>query len=153
MEDYKTCCCFGHRDVFVDITNELDNAVLMAIQNGCRVFMTGGNGGFDSRFAASVRKAKKQFPYISLELIKPYYSSGWNAQKEYYTELYDAIVVPDELSLVHYKSAITVCNRWMVDRSDMVIAYVHRDFGGAFTAVRYAQKKQKRIIHIANSSL
>ena len=142
MENYQVCCAFGHRDVITDITTALDAAVFTAVQKGCRVFMTGGNGDFDRQFALAVRRAKQHFPHIRLELIKPYFSNAWNTHKDDYSKLYDAIVVPDELSNVHYKSAITACNRFMVT----IIAYVHRDFGGAYTAVRYAQTMQKQII-------
>jgi len=111
--------------------------------------MTGGNGEFDGLFASAVRRAKSRFPHIQLELIKPYHLNDWNTRSRYYTELYDTLVVPDELANKHYKSAITACNRWMVDKADVVITYVHRDYGGAFAAMRYAQTKNKHIIPIA----
>lgn len=148
MRERKVCCCFGHRDVFEDISAKLDTSVVMAIEDGCTAFMTGGDGEFDKLFASAVRRAKKQHPYITLELIKPYFSNGWNTQKEYFASLYDEIVVPDELATTHFKGAITHRNRWMVDKADVIIAYVHRDFGGAYTAIEYAKKQNKQIFYI-----
>nr|WP_303024961.1 aminoglycoside 6-adenylyltransferase [Anaerotignum lactatifermentans] len=36
-------------------------------------------------------------------------------------------------------------NRWMVQQTDFVIAYVIRGEGGAYTAVEYARKKGKKV--------
>ena len=54
----KACCSFGHRNVFDNISEKLDNAVEAAIQQGCEVFYTGAMGEFDSLFSSAVRKAK-----------------------------------------------------------------------------------------------
>ena len=142
------CCCFGHRDVFKDITEKLDTSVARAIEDGCTTFMTGGDGEFDMMFASAVRRAKKNHPDITLKLIKPYFSNTWNTQQEYFTALYDEIIVPDELASIHFKGAITHRNRWMADKADVIIAYVHRDFGGAYTAIQYAKKQGKQIISV-----
>ncbi|MBR0425166.1 MAG: hypothetical protein IJK01_03485 [Clostridia bacterium] len=37
-------------------------------------------------------------------------------------------------------------NERMIDRSDVVIAYVSHSFGGAYQTLCYAQRKQKRIV-------
>lgn len=46
----KACCGFGHRNVFENISDRMDNAVESAIQQGCEVFYTGamGDGGKSS---------------------------------------------------------------------------------------------------------
>jgi hypothetical protein len=36
----------------------------------------------------------------------------------------------------------------MVDHSDIVIVALHRDFGGAAEAVRYAEKVGKKVVRI-----
>ena len=37
-------------------------------------------------------------------------------------------------------------NFWMVDKSEYVISYVYREFGGAYKTLKYAQKTGKNII-------
>ena len=37
-------------------------------------------------------------------------------------------------------------NQYMVDNSDIVIAYIRRDVGGAFKTFSYAKSKNKQII-------
>lgn len=51
--------------------------------------------------------------------------------------------------LAHFKRAHTVRNREMVDRSDLVIAYIIRKNGGTYQAVDYAEKIGKKVINLA----
>ena len=41
-------------------------------------------------------------------------------------------------------------NEWMVDQSDVVVAYVTHNWGGAAAMLRYAERKRKHIINIAS---
>lgn len=139
------CCGFGHRDVFQNIDKELCEAVQKAMEMGCNVFYTGAMGDFDRCFSSAVRKQGKK---IKLVCIKPYMSNELNTNKEYYNCMYDDIIIPDELAFVHYKSAITKRNRWMIDNSDVVIVYAIRNYGGAYDAMRYAERQNKTVVKI-----
>ena len=144
----KVCCGFGHREVFENISGHIEEAVFMAIKNGCETFYTGAMGQFDSLFSSAVRKAKKAYPHIKLICVKPYFTNDINTDRDYYASMYDDIIIPDELVGIHYKAAIKARNRWMIDNSDIVIVYTVRDYGGAHEARRYAEKKAKSIISI-----
>jgi hypothetical protein len=37
-----------------------------------------------------------------------------------------------------------------VFRADIVICYVKREYGGAFQAIKYAERKDKRVINLAD---
>ena len=149
-----TVCTFaGHREVYqANIADKLDEAISRIIKNDdCFRFLDGGMGDFDGMCSSAVRRAKRNYPnkQISLELILPYLTQELNENKSYYEISYDDVVVPIELAGVHYKSAITKRNRWMVEKSDWMIAFVYRDFGGAYTSLRYAEKKGLQIINLA----
>lgn len=151
-----TVCTFaGHREVYqANIANRLDEAIEQIIKTDDSVrFLVGGMGDFDGMCSSAVRRAKKKYPakQISLELVLPYLTQELNENKSYYETSYDDIIVPIELAGVHYKSAITKRNRWMVEKSNYLIAFVYRDFGGAFTTLRYAEKKGLQIINLAES--
>lgn len=148
----KTCCGFGHRQVFANLTEKLDTAVESAISDGIRTFLTGGMGDFDQAFIGAVYRAKNRHPKegIKLILVKPYFSNELNTNREYYETAYDDVLIPEEVMGVHYKSAITVRNKWMADESDLVIAYVNKN-GGAQTAVKYAIKQGKTVINLADA--
>lgn len=142
----KACCCFGHREVYENITEQLDKAVLEAAEQGCIIFYTGAMGRFDSLFSSSVRKAKRSYPNIKLICVKPYMTKEINENGDYLYSLYDDIIIPTELADIHPKSAIPKRNRLLVDWSDIVIGYIKRQYGGAYTAIRYARSIKKEVI-------
>ena len=105
-------------------------------------------GDFDSLFSSAVRSAKKVYPHIKLIGVKPYFTNDINTDKDYYAALYDDIIIPDELAGIHPKAAIKARNRWMINNSDIVLIYTVRNYGGAYEANRYAERKNKAIIII-----
>lgn len=149
-----TSCTFaGHREVYqLKIDEEIENAIDNLLQTDSEfVFYTGGMGDFDNKCASAVRAAKRKYPNkeIRLALVLPYMSNRLNTDKDYYQYYYDEIIIPAELAGVYYKAAITMRNRWLVDRVDCVIAYVNRDYGGALETVKYARKQGKPVINLA----
>ena len=142
----RACCAFGHREVYENITEQLDKAVLEAAAQGCVIFYTGAMGRFDSLFASAVRKAKRNYPNIKLICVKPYMTKEINENGDYLYSLYDDIIIPTELADIHPKSAIPKRNRLLVDWSDIVIGYIKRQYGGAYTAIRYARSIKKEVI-------
>ena len=143
MELLKACCGFGHREVFANITEQLDKAVLKAAEQGCIIFYTGAMGDFDSLFSSAVRKAKRNYPNIKLICVKPYMTKEINESGDYLYSLYDDIIIPTELADIHPKSAIIKRNRLLVDWSEIVIGYIKRQYGGAYTALKYARSQRK----------
>ena len=144
MEKY--CCGFGHRFWSYDKQNIEKIVRNLVEQEGVGVFMTGGMGDFDAAFSSAVRSIKVKHKEIRLWLIKPYFSNELNTDQEYYRQMYDEVIIPMELADVHYKAAIGQRNRWMINKCDYVISGVVRDFGGAYTAIKYAEKQGKILI-------
>ena len=144
----KACCGFGHRNVFENIEDKVYAAVMNAANQDCEVFYTGAMGEFDSLFLSAVRKTKKVYPNIKLICVKPYFTNDINTDRDYYAALYDDIIIPDELAGIHPKAAIKARNRWMIDNSDIVLIYTVRNYGGAYEAKRYAERKGKVIFFI-----
>lgn len=144
----KACCGFGHRIVFENISGKLDKAIEGAVSQGCKIFYTGAMGEFDNLFSSAVRKAKKAYLHIKLICVKPYFTNDINTNREYYTALYDDIIIPDELAGIHPKAAIKARNRWIIDNSDITLIYTTRNYGGAYDANKYAEKQLKQIIKI-----
>ncbi|MEE1043106.1 MAG: hypothetical protein UH854_03985 [Clostridia bacterium] len=131
----------GHRKV--DNIKTISNLLYMHIENliisGACYFLIGGYGEFDELAAKTIRILKAKYPYIESTNIIPYKSKKSNAS------LYDHIEYPP-LGNVHQRYAIIKSNHYMVDKSDMVIAYIRRDTGGAFKTFSYAKRKHKKII-------
>ena len=143
----------GHREVYQPSVKERLDELLekLAAEYEELQFYVGGMGEFDSLAASSVRMLKKRHPSkdIQLVLVEPYMKQSINDEGEYLHRIYDEILIPMELAGIHYKKAITERNRWMVRESNLLIVYVHRDFGGAKTMMKYAQKLGKEVINTA----
>ena len=164
------CCGFGHRVLLMDVEKPLREVLERLVEErGVRVFYTGGMGEFDELFARTVRSMKRECPSLRLVLVMPYLThkiaigkkedgtmyGGQIARatsigpgRRWHEAQYDEILIPAELEGVHPKAAIGLRNRWMVDRNDIVIAALHRNFGGAADAVRYAEKVGKEVMRI-----
>ena len=82
----------------------------------------------------------------SLILVLPYTI----ADMEYLEDFYDEIWIPDELHGVHFKNAITKRNKWFVNNSDLLVAYVLRDKSGAANCLKFASKLEIKTINIAD---
>ena len=46
---------------------------------------------------------------------------------------------------------LVLASRWMIEKCDLTVCYVEREFGGAYTALKYAERLGKDIIHLDNS--
>lgn len=148
----KTCCGFGHRIVLMDVDNALRKIIYDLIKNqGVTRFLTGGMGEFDDLFAKAVCSMRDKYPQIQLCLVIPYLTKRLNDQKELLFSLYDEIIFPADLDGANKKVAIPFRNRWIVDNSDFAISAVHRDFGGAYEAVTYAERRGVQIIKIGGN--
>lgn len=147
----KTACCgFGHRELYRNIGKELQEIVMQLVeQKEVTVFYVGGMGAFDDLFVRIVKEYKKKGKKeIKLILVMPYLTKEMNKNKEYYKESFDEIIIPEICANAHYKKAITLRNKWMIDQCNFVIAGVFREFGGAYKALQYAEKKEKEIIDV-----
>lgn len=151
-----TCIFAGHREVYQsNIAVQIEVEIERLLQADREItFLTGGMGQFDSMGIGAVQAAKRRHPdkRITLALVLPYMSARLNADREYY-QRFDQIIIPEEAEVSHYKAAIQIRNRWMVNQADIVVAYICRGFGGALATVRYAQKQGKPVINLAEKKL
>ncbi len=121
-------------------------------KEACEFFL-GVHGGFD-RFACSCAKRFKEcHRNVKLILITPYILSE-NSERyaSYEKDQFDLIYYP-ALENIPPRYAISHRNRWIVDHADMIIAYVVNKYGGAYTMLRYAQRKNKEIYNLAEREL
>jgi len=131
------------------LTKKLYDIILNLVsEENITEFMTGEMGDFDACFSSAVRKAKMLYPDITLVLVLPYFQNKLNTNKDYYETFYDDIIIPNEVMGCHYKTAITMRNRWMIDNSEYVISYTLKNHGGAYNALSYAREQHKTIITI-----
>lgn len=152
--DIYTVSFFGHREVerASEIEGRLDLLLHDLItQKEYVEFLIGRDGEFDLLAASAIRRAVKQYDYsnTSLILVLPYMKAEYRDNEQSYLDYYDEVDVCSESSNAHYKSAIQVRNRCMVDRSDLVVCCIQHKSGGAYKTVQYAEKCRKKIIYLS----
>ena len=79
-----------------------------------------------------------------MTLVLPYVQKDIASYEQYY----DSVLIPECIEKTHPKDAITKRNRWMVETCDLVICYIEHEQGGAYAAVKYAEKLGKNSINI-----
>jgi len=136
----KICTFIGHQDLEnSDVQEWLFQQITQLIEQGTHTFYFGGYGKFDIMAAKVVKNLKMQLPDIQLVLVLPYLDKKWD------TDLYDESLYP-LIEKVPKRLAILKRNKWMIDASDIVIAYVIRNRGGAFTSLKFARRRKKVVI-------
>ena len=152
MEMY-TVSFFGHRiiDDLNKVQNELENIISKIVSEHEYVqFLVGRDGDFDIIAASAVRKVKKTLfvDNVDLNLVLPYMRAEISNNIEYMLDYYNDIQVDDDARKAHFKAAIKIRNQNMVKKSQLVICYVEKNKGGAYNAMKYAQKQGCTVINI-----
>ncbi len=153
MEIY-TVSLFGHRelDLSIDIESKLDKLLhdLFAKKEYIDILI-GRNGEFDLIAASIIKTAIRKYSYgnVTLTLVLPYQKAEYRDNERSYHEYYDEVEICEESVSAHYKAAIQIRNRNMIDRSDLAIFCVNRK-GGAYQTMQYAIKQNKAIINLAD---
>ena len=150
MEIYRISF-IGHRTI--DGQYDLEDRIEKIVRDKlCRKeyveFYVGRNGDFDISAASSIKRAQKKVEdqNSSLILVQPYRMKDDDLYEKYYDELCYPIS-----SRTHPKAAITMRNKWMIEHSDLLIAYVENERkGGALTTLKYAVKCNVEIINLAS---
>ena len=154
MREKLIVSLFGHRIIEDHITVESKLYELLRIviqkENGEVEFLVGRNGDFDLMAASVIRKLKKETgkDNVFLTLVLPYQTAELRDNTEAFESYYDSIEICEASADCNFKYAIVARNRDMIDRSDMVVVYVKNESGGAYQALKYAEKNQKRIINL-----
>lgn len=151
--EYFTVSFFGHRIISnaIDVEKRLEKIVRRILhEKEYTEFLVGREGEFDILVSSVIRRVVKSCGYgnSSLILVMPYMKSEYRNNESSFHDYYDEIEVYLQSEKVHFKSAITVRNRAMIKRSDLVICCIEHEYGGAYTAVKYAEKQSIKVINI-----
>lgn len=111
-------------------------------------FYLGGYGNFDFFAKKCAEKYKSIHKNTKIVFVTPYINDWLNDRRDYFENEYDEIIYP-ELESVPFRFAISKRNEWMAEHSDLVIAYVCVDFGGAYAFFKHAIRCNKEVVNIA----
>lgn len=155
MEIY-TVSLFGHRQIddpfFVERVLEIMVRQLLAEKEYVE-FLVGRDGEFDLLAASVIKRCRRAVGEENSALIwmLPYPTAEYRDHEEEYLNYYDAVEVSQNAAGAHFKSAMQIRNREMVDRSDLVIFCVEHQKGGAYQSIRYAEKQGVPFINISQN--
>lgn len=143
------CFFIGHRDatekIFPALKQEVDRHI---VEYGVSAFFVGHYGRFDALAARAVIAAKKHHPEVTLTLLLPYHpydqpiSPPIGFDNSYY---------PPGMEHVPRPVAIPRANRYMMEHSDFLIAYVWQEASNSRKILEAALKRQERgMIRVIN---
>lgn len=151
MEIY-TVSFFGHRKITdsIEIEKRLDKLVRELIRTKEYVeFLVGRNGDFDTLVSSVIRKAIAELDYgnASHILVLPYETAEFRDNTDSYKDYYTEVEICEQAAAAHFRAAIQIRNKAMVDRSDLVVCCIEHNSGGAYKTIEYA-KKYKPTVNI-----
>ena len=137
----SACTFFGHGDC----PETKYSNILQAIQNlitekNIITFYVGTQGNFDSLVYRALCNLRADFPQIRIYRVLAYLPKD--------NSLISDSILLEGIELIHPRYAISWRNRWMIKRSDYVIAYITYNYGGAARFVNEAERRGKTIIRV-----
>lgn len=153
----KLSCSFtGHRKIeketYLQTKARLEAEIASLVRKGYLYFYNGGALGFDTMAAIEVLRQRKTYPQIKLVMALPHrgQEEKWTrVDKEIYHEILKRADQTVYLNERYHAACMFERNRYLVDHSDVCIAYLTRHSGGTAYTVHYAQKRGLEIINIA----
>ena len=148
----KACALSGHRVIKKDFDREnLKKTIYGIIRSGYDIFYLGMARGFDMEGCRILEKYNEENTLEKVKIIAcipckdqdRYFSEK---EKKEYLECLDKCDEAVYISESYINGCMQIRNRYMIDRCDLLLAYLYKNSGGTFYTVSYAQKKEKEII-------
>ena len=155
-EKKNTCCFTGHRPMklpwgaresderCIELKAELAARLNAAYELGYRNFICGMAIGCDMYFAEAVLDLRETYPDVRLEAAIPCCSQPdkWSKKDRLrYNSLIDSADSVTVLQAEYTPDCMMKRNRYMVDRSSMLIACFDGRPGGTMSTILYAQRQ------------
>lgn len=141
------CTFFGHRDCPSSIRPRLRETLVDLIKNHTvDMFYVGRQGAFDAMVRSVLKELILEYPHIRYAVVLERIPGKRNDSDP---RDYSDTMLPEGIENVHPRFAIPWRNEWMLDRSDYVVTYIMRSWGGAAQFVERAKHLNKTIINLA----
>ena len=135
------CTFFGHRNTPKEIEPTLRSALIDLIENkNATVFYVGNHGNFDAMVRRQLEDLSKTYP-IKYYIVLAYMPNNNDTSD-------DHSILPEGIETVPRRFAINFRNKWMLNKSNIVVTYVTRNFGGAAQFMNMAIVSTKVVINI-----
>ena len=139
-----TVTFFGHRDTPKETEPALRLTLIDLIENkNATMFYVGNHGNFDAMVRRQLEDLSKTYP-IKYYVVFAYMPNKNDTPDEH-------SILPEGIETVPRRFAINYRNKWMLNKSDIVVTYVIRNFGGASQFMNMATISTKVVINIGMS--
>ena len=154
MLDTYTVSFFGHRQIedALRLEKALEEIICRLLREKEYVeFLVGRDGDFDLLVSSTIKRCKRKTGdhNSALVWVQAYPSAEYLNNEKSFHSYYDEIEICEASASAHFKAAIPIRNRSMVDRSHLVVFFVEQKYGGAYQTMWYAQKNNIRLINLA----
>ncbi len=138
----SACTFIGHRNCSPEIKKELYLVIEnIIVKNKVDTFYIGTHGNFDY-YAYSVLSELKKKYQIRIIIALAYLGGRLSYYKD------EETVFPEILEKCPKKYAILKRNKYMIEKSSFMVAYVNNALSNAYKSFEYAQKRQLTIINL-----
>lgn len=145
------CAFFGHRDT--PYTEELEKKLEQTVRNlinlGFDEFWCCEQGTFDWLTRMVMQSLKKEYPFIVLCYVCPYNPDKYSKLRQKSLADRYEVIYPDVVASVPPQVAIVRRNRYIADNADVIVCYIRHNSGGAYKAVKAAERRGIEIINLA----
>ena len=142
----KACTFFGHW--YTPDTVERGLYALLKeliLRDEVTNFYIGNQGHFDKMAYRCLKELKKEYSYIDYTVVLAYISEN---KTSFLKEIEEKSIFPEELDKTPPRFAIDKRNRWMINKSDIVVTYVTDVIGGAAKYKELAERKGKTVYNL-----
>lgn len=137
------CTFFGHSDTPDKVKSSLDLVLIDLIENkGVKSFYVGNNGCFDDMVINRLERLSKVYD-ISFFIVLAYMPTKKTAQQN--------TLLPEGIECCPARYRISFRNKWMIKKTDYVVTYVNRSFGGAYKFKNIAINQKKTVIELSQA--
>ncbi len=139
----KTCTFFGHRDcphnIRPQLLKEIENLI---INEDVSEFYVGCNGNFDFLTINCLKEMKQKYGHLNCMIVLD------RLPTQKLEDLGLETILPEAIETTPPRFFTDRRNHWMLSKSEYVISYVHRFYGGAYKFYSLAKKKEKVVVNI-----
>ena len=135
------CTFFGHSNAPSEIKSRLKEEITKLIENrGVDRFYVGNHGNFDRMALAVLKELSEVYPQIEYCVVYAYLPQD---SKDFLHTVY-----PEGIENVPKRFAINYRNNWLIQKSDIVITFVVKSYGGTAKFKKIAEKQGREIIEL-----
>ncbi len=166
MEVFVESCCFtGYRPSkfpfpldrnspeYLKFEKRLFHTVYDLNRNGCKDFYCGMAMGFDLLAGEIVLTFKRMNRDIKLHAVIPFRGQGKKFTAEWHERYREVLENADEvicLSENYHGGCFQVRNKYMVDKSELVLTWFDGQKGGTANTVNYAKSRGIYVLNLYN---